>query len=187
MPAPLSDWGAGKAPPRRGGASMPTARACSQARPLASGEGLHPGAACRHLPPRTGQGSRAAAREGSWATAPFLTVGCHHAPQHRGNGFQPSAPGRGGGPQRVTHSPTTRARAAFTTSKTYLFGGASSPVACQPSSAGWWLPARTVIVEQLDTAQAAAERAGTMKNGYSWGRFLLYGDPDVVEVIRKRL
>jgi hypothetical protein len=43
------------------------------------------------------------------------------------------------------------------------------------------------IVVQCATAQKAKEAAGTTKHGFSWGRFLISGDPEVVKEIRRRL
>jgi hypothetical protein len=43
------------------------------------------------------------------------------------------------------------------------------------------------IIAQYPTAQEAHEEAGTRKSAFSWGRFMIFGDPEVVEEIRKRL
>jgi hypothetical protein len=44
-----------------------------------------------------------------------------------------------------------------------------------------------VIVEQLPEEKEAQEKAGAMSNGFAWGRFLFYGDKDLVEDIKKHL
>lgn len=44
-----------------------------------------------------------------------------------------------------------------------------------------------VIVIQYPTPSEAHEEAGSTKNGFSWGRFMIYGDPNLVEEIKSRL
>jgi hypothetical protein len=42
-------------------------------------------------------------------------------------------------------------------------------------------------IAQYPSAREAREAAGTMKHAFSWGRFLIYGDAELVDEIRKRL
>jgi hypothetical protein len=47
--------------------------------------------------------------------------------------------------------------------------------------------AEAVMVIQFPTTAEAVEKAGTMKHAFSSGRFMFYGDPELVDAIRGRL
>jgi hypothetical protein len=42
-------------------------------------------------------------------------------------------------------------------------------------------------IEQCPTSTEAQEKAGTDPGSFAWGRFVIYGGPEVLEEIKKKL
>jgi hypothetical protein len=49
------------------------------------------------------------------------------------------------------------------------------------------IPRGVVVVRQWNTAAEAREAAGSKKDAFAWGRFLIYGDAELVKEIQGRL